>query len=169
MTDFALFLVTPWKLGMYALLAVLLLQRIGGRWPIHKIRTWGAMLASSVTAYFVAPDVGYMPLLPYIMIDFLAAIAVLTRPAGLAQKAIGLIYGVMILYSVRFAISNIAAGEQTLIETANYATFMAACGWCQFVILLVWSANDAGRIIRGRSPWDRRHLAVAGQAGGPNR
>jgi hypothetical protein len=143
---------SPWKLAMIALLPLICAQQ--GRLPVHKLRVWGALFGASVLAWFVTPEVGYAPLLWYIVIDTAAAWIVLARPAGIAQKLIGLLFAAMVL----FHIGVLMRGA----ENANdiYYAFQFSAGWAQFLVLAGWAGNDVGR-----SVWRRFRRAVPVLAG----
>jgi hypothetical protein len=128
-----------WKLAMIALLPLICMQR--GRLPVHKLRVWGALFGASVAAWIVTPAVGHVPLLWYIVIDTAAAWIVLARPAGLAQKLIGLLFAAMVLFHVGVLMRGAANVNDT------YFAFQLSAGWAQLLVLAGWSGNDVGRSV----------------------
>lgn len=155
-----------WFGAMLALLPFMLLQIMDGVWPLHKLRTWAALFCSSVAGYMVVTPHGGVPVLSFIIIDILAGVIVLARPAGLAQRAIGLCYGVMILSHIGYKIALL--WFDGVVSSTSYEAFMIFAGWAQFVILTAWSGWDVGRAILHRSGfvW---HLVNKTQTGGPRR
>lgn len=146
---------TLWKLAMLWLLPLLFVQvASGGGWPFHKLRTWAAVLGSSVAAYLVTPTEGYAPLLAYALIDFSAACIVLVKPAGVAQRAVGLAYVAMILFHCGAGAGGNYSGD------GFYRTFLISAGWFQWAVLLVWSGWDVGRALLAAFGW-RGGVAVA--------
>jgi hypothetical protein len=85
-------------------------------------------------------------MLTYIALDLAAAGVVLVRPAGLAQKAIGFCFAVMVLAHVGVVIASISGS----INTTNYDNLNMRLGWAQFIILLTWSCDDVGKAIYSR-------------------
>ncbi len=124
---------------MLALLPIICLQQ--GRAPVHKVRVWAALFGASVVAWIVTPNVGHVPLLWYIVIDTAAAWIVLVRPAGLAQKLIGLLFAAMVLFHMGVMMQGTANVNET------YFAFQVSAGWAQFLVLAGWSGNDVGRSI----------------------
>ena len=141
-----------WKFAMLTLLPLICVQQ--GRVPTHKLRTWLALFAASIAAHVVTPAVGHVPLLWYIVIDTAAAWIVLARPAGIAQKLIGLLFAAMVLFHVGVLMRGA--------EHANgiYYAFQMSAGWAQFLVLAGWSGNDVGR-----SVWRRLGGGVHSAAG----
>ena len=121
----------------------MLVQRSADGWPVHKLRTWAAMAGSSAAAWAVGYQDLFSMLMAYIIIDFVAGRIVLIMPAGVAQKAIGFGYSVMILYHIGLALALLKGP----VSTSSYDAFMTFAGWSQFAILLVWSGWDVGRAI----------------------
>ncbi len=148
---------------MLVLLVAFLVQGLLDRWPVHKIRTWIALFASSIAALIASHHVadwdGLMR--SYILIDGLAAWVVLIRPAGAAQRAIGLCYFVMILSHIGL----VGASLGGRVDTASYDSLQGALGWAQFAILCLWSAWDVGKAIVHRL-WPDRLVVAPETLGG---
>lgn len=94
-----------------------------------KLRTWGALFAASLAA-MVFPYVGV-----YIAIDLIAGAVVLTRPAGIEQRLIGLLFAGMAIFDIGF----ILGGQN---DPDQYVRFMLILGWAQAAILAIWGAHD---------------------------
>jgi hypothetical protein len=131
-------LLTPWKMFMLGLFVFLLLHRVGGRWPVHKLRTWAALFGTSVAGAVLTPEHGTTPYLAYMALCFVGGWIVLIHPAGIAQRAIGLLFAAMLLFHAGAAFAGHPNGGPA------YWQMMIGAGWLQFAILLVWSFWDAG-------------------------
>lgn len=143
-----------WTVAMLALLVFMLMQRAADGWPVHKLRTWAAMMWSSGLAWgaILVPDATLMHVvLMFIAIDIVAGYIVMIRPAGHAQKAIGLCYMVMIFYHIGVA----AASLYGPVATESYTAFLSATGWAQLAILTLWSGWDVGRACLHRLGFNR--------------
>lgn len=118
---------TDWKMAMMAISPLMLSHQ--------KLRTWGAVIGSSLLA-------SVFPLTPpaYIAIDLLCGLLVLTRPAGTAQRAIGLLFAAMLIVDVGYCISPRADGGLL------YYHVLSALGWLQWGVLAMWGARDAGEL-----------------------
>lgn len=137
-----------WQAFVLSLVPLFLLQRFGMHWPTHKLRVAGILLLASYAGQAVTPQVGYPPILWYAVIDFLSACLVLARPAGAAQKAIGVCFAGMILYHAGIALAVWLFG--TDINYAPYYDFMTRVGWLQFAILAAWGSWDSGGAVYNR-------------------
>ena len=155
-----------WFAAMLAVLLFMLLQRAEGSWPLHKLRTWAALFCSSLAGWFAVSFSGGVPVLSFIIIDILAGVIVLARPAGLAQRAIGLCYGVMILSHIGYKIALLWFNG--VVSSTSYEAFMTFAGWAQLVILTAWSGWDVGRAILHRVGIGRT-LVDKTQTGGASR
>jgi hypothetical protein len=155
-----------WFVAMGAVLLFMLVQKAADGWPAHKLRTWAAMFLSSVAGWIAVGVYGGVPVLSFIIIDILAGVAVLARPAGLAQRAIGLCYGVMILSHIGYKIALLRFDG--VVSSTSYEAFMTFAGWAQLVILTVWSGWDVGRAVLHRVGL-RRAVVDKAQAGGTRR
>lgn len=155
-----------WFAAMGAVLLFMLLQRADGAWPLHKLRTWAALFCSSLAGWVAVSVYGGVPVLSFIIIDILAGVAVLARPAGLAQRAIGLCYGVMILSHIGYKIA--LSWFEGVVSSTSYEAFMTFAGWAQLVILTAWSGWDVGRAVLHRAGFGRTVVDKA-QAGGTRR
>lgn len=134
---------TDWKMAMFALIPLM-----SGR---QKLRTWAAVLMSSILAMLVSgPEA-------YIVIDLICGLAVLTKPAGAAQRAIGLLFAGMLIVDVGYAVSPQLDGGML------YYRVLSALGWLQWAILAAWGLYDVRQAIARRLGPPRR--ALADQAG----
>ncbi len=122
---------TPWKAAMLLILPLM------GRAP--KLRAWIAVMGSSVLAWL-------LPLSPemYLAIDLACGALVLAKPAGIPQKAIGLVFANMALIDAGYIVSPQAD------HGILYYWIMLVLGWVQFAILATWGAYDAGTYIARR-------------------
>lgn len=132
---------SEWKIAMLCLLPLM----FGGAKP----RTWGAVMGSSVMAMF-------LPMLPaaYLVIDIACGGLVLVRPAGTAQRAIGLLFSFMAIIDLGYLLSPQLA-------PLTYYWTLSVLGWGQFAILACWGAYDTGKAIVLRYG-PRRHLLAVG-------
>lgn len=131
---------TPWKAAM------LLLLPLVHRAP--KLRAWLAVFASSILAFL-------FPLSPeaYLAIDIACGALVLAKPAGIPQKAIGMVFAFMAIIDVGYLISP------QLDRGILYYWVMVTLGWAQFAILAAWGSYDAGTYLLGRLGPRRRSVA----------
>lgn len=128
-----------------AMFAVVPLMRGGAQW-----RTWLALTGASVLAWLF-PFVG-----AFIAIDAAAGALVSRRPAGLAQRAIALLFVGMLCFEVGFILSPGMNGD--VVRSAGIAL-----GWAQWLLLLTWGLHDfLGRTYR--TDRDRRDAALARQS-----
>lgn len=154
-----------WFAAMSALLVFMLVQKAADGWPLHKLRTWAALMCASLLGWASVAAFGGIPVAAFIVIDILAGVAVLARPAGIAQKAIGLCFAVMILHHLGLKIAMLFFG---VVDTASYHASINFAGWVQFGILLAWSGWDVGRAILhrlgfGRAVVDNKAAAGTGR------
>jgi hypothetical protein len=137
-----------WPLAMLALLPLILLQRSCGAWPVHKLRTWAALLGSSAAAWFFAYLIAdsYAPMwlygIAFALFDLVAFRIITRRPAGVAQHYIGVICMLMFASSIGFSAACFwFRGD---VDTLQYERILHLSGWGQFAILLAWSIVDVG-------------------------
>lgn len=114
----------PWFLSLAALFLLSLTSR-------QKTRTWAAIAIGSVLAWFLPP----VSVAGYLVLDTLSAALVLRKPAGLTQRAIGLLFAIMILVHAGFAISDQRGWSL-------YYSLQEAVGWLQLSCLFAWGAYD---------------------------
>jgi hypothetical protein len=136
---------SAWVQAMLCIAPLLLASSISGAgWRIWwqqtepKVRCWLAMTCASFAAYALLPVEGHMPFLAYVCIDFLAGMAVLASPSGIASRAIGGLFLLMVMIDA-------VAGYQGSGGTGNYHTAMLFLGWAMWAILMGWGAHDAGK------------------------
>lgn len=132
---------TPWKLAMIVIAPLM--------HKAPKLRAWLAVFASSVLAWLFALKPEY-----YLAIDVACGALVLAKPAGVAQKAIGLIFANMALIDAGYIVSPQA--DQGIL----YYWLMLILGWVQFAILAAWGAYDAGSYLARRFGPRRRPVAA---------
>ena len=112
----------------------------------RHFRVWGVMMVAWIAGVLAVSWTGDdSPILAWIIIDIIAAFAVLSRPCGIAQKLIGCTFALMISWHVGFVLAD--HGDVIL-----YTTFQGVLGWAQWAILMLWGIGDAGKAI-GIHPW----------------
>lgn len=135
---------SDWKLAMLLILPFMVWQA-----KFAMVRTWAALMANSLLA-------GLFPFVAaYIFIDGIAAWAVLRRPMGLAQRAIGLLFAGMVLTHVGFLLSPQASG------LLHWQVNMLI-GWLQFGCLFAWGAFNVVEFVAGRMRSGARALDRTG-------
>ena len=113
----------------WAMLAVfpLMLHRV-------RLRIWLIVAGASLAAALLpVMAVGW-----YIMVDFTAGALILRKPVGCAQRAVGALFAMMLLYSVGYILASNNAGADL------YLTAQDFLGWLQWGCLLAWGAHDVG-------------------------
>lgn len=122
------------------------------------LRTWAAVLGASIAAAFVpvlptvaTPSIAYT-LGAYMVIDTLAALIVLGSPKGLAQRAIGLLSGMMVMTHTGMLIAVLRGSA---VSTTMYFQANLLAGWLQLFCLAAWGGVSVGYYIAGRF-WRRR-------------
>jgi hypothetical protein len=151
-----------WPVAMMGILLLFGVQWLVDRahFPSRKLRTWAALFGAWLAGAAAVEWTGdFTPELEWILTDAIAAIIVIVRPAGMVQKAIGLLFAGMVAAHVGHALGG--HGE------ALYLALNAHIGWVQWVLLLVWSAGDVGSRVYNRT-WRRRAVAdplALGRAG----
>lgn len=120
-------LASDWKLAMLALLLFLLFDSKGAMGPKHRV--WTAMFGASLAALYVPFASGFL------VIDLLAGALVLKRPAGVAQRCIGLLFAGMAVFDIGYIIGGAQSPGQ-------FVQFLSLVGWLQFTILLLWGLYD---------------------------
>lgn len=106
----------------------------------QKVRVWLAMMSGSIAAVIageLAPT-GTHQLGAYVAIDIIVAGLILRHPRGLAQKTIGGLSGVMVLFGTGYLVSVLMGGNNPLL----YGQVMVALSWLRFGILASWGAGD---------------------------
>lgn len=121
---------------MLMLLPLMAESRVVQTWRsllhFQKPRAWLAVFLSSILAWC-------FPLSPeaYLAIDLFCGGLVIARPAGVPQKAIGLIFSMMALIDAGYIVSPQADHGML------YYRVMVILGWTQFGILAAWGSYDA--------------------------
>ena len=142
-------LVSDWKLAMLALLLFLLIDSKGAMGPKHRV--WLAMFGASLASLYVPFPWGYLA------IALVAGALVLKRPAGVAQRCIGLLFAGMAVFDIGY----VAGGAQS---PGQFVQFMSLIGWLQFTILLLWGLHDRwGLDIRRAWAGGRVHAPPVGR------
>lgn len=121
---------TEWKLAM-----LMIAPFMRGH---EMLRTWLAMFGTSIGALLVQDVVAY------IAIDAVCAAIVMARPSGLAQKAIGALFILMVMFDLGFFLSPRA-------DWGMFANSLSVVGWVQWAILGVWAGHDVWGYYRGWS------------------
>lgn len=101
-----------------------------------RLRTWAALSLSSLAGLLLPP----VSVEAYIVVDLLAAALVLRRPAGCAQKVIGLLFAWMVTFHCGFIVS----GQH---DWVSYYDRQAAIGWAQLACLAAWGLRDVGHTL----------------------
>jgi hypothetical protein len=96
----------------------------------EMLRTWVAMFGASIGALLVQDVVAY------IAMDAICAAIVMARPSGLAQKAIGALFVLMVMFDLGFFLSPRA-------DWGLFASSLSLVGWTQWAILGAWAGHDA--------------------------
>lgn len=136
---------TTWKLAMLGLLPLM-----GQR---ARLRTWVAMMGASIAAWLVTGPYAYLA------IDILGAAIVLARPAGVAQRAIGAMFGIMCFFHLGFIVGG---GH----DVSTYIASNRLVGWAQWAVLLSWGGYDVLRPYRHRLRPRRHQVDRRAGAGG---
>jgi hypothetical protein len=113
--------VTAWKAAM-----LMLLPFLRGR---QKLRVWLALIGASVASHFIND------LFAFILIDGLAAYAILRKPAGLAQKLIGALFLCMMMLDLGFL-------RSPQYDWGLFYQISSTLGWAQLLILGAWTGHD---------------------------
>lgn len=137
---------TEWKLAMLAT-APFMTKR-------PMLRTWLALMGASLAAQFVGP----MAVTAYIVIDGIAGLVTISRPAGLAQKTIGALFALMVLFHIGY-LWGAHPGSSHIYWQAN-----VTIGWAQWLCLAAWGLWDAGKAVILRH-WPLGGSQVADGAG----
>lgn len=131
----------PWHWAMLALLPLLL--------GPHRLRTWAALMGASVAAHLLPA----MSVEWYIAIDAVAGTVVMRHPVGCAQRAIGALFALMVLYSVGFMVADNPAGASVYLDAHTIT------GWVQWGCLAAWGLHDGGKALFDRARRARSLLA----------
>lgn len=102
-------------------------------WRRDQWRTWAALMGASSMS-FVAGGATWANL----AIDIVAGSLVLARPAGVEQRAIGLIFSAMAIMDLGYSLSAQLDGG------LRYWWWQSALGWVQWCILAAWGAHGLG-------------------------
>jgi len=130
----------PWHWAML-MLVPLILDKVRGR-------VWAVLVLGSIASHVLAFDPK-----AYLAIDLVCGYLVLRKPAGLAQKAIGLLFAGMAIIDIGYIFSPQADEGMLLYQV------LTAIGWLQFAIMAVWGSHDAGTAFARRVWPHRRSLA----------
>lgn len=114
----------------------------------HRLRAWLSVMASSLLALLVP----HLSPVAYFGIDMLCGAMVLARPAGCAQRAIGMLFACMAVFDIAYWVSpQIDRGEL-------YYWGLMSLGWAQWTILAVWGFYDTGKVIARRAGFSGRQV-----------
>lgn len=130
---------------------VLMLAMFVGMDKCPMMRTWAALFLSGCAGLFIPPDwIG-----AYMLVDLTAGYIVVRRPAGVAQKSIGAIFVMMVIFHIGF-MTAMALGRA--VDGHVYGVINRGAGWLQLLCLMGWglwnameSAVDRYRAFRGRA------------------
>lgn len=114
-----------------------------------RLRIWLIVAGASLAAALLP----VMAVEWYIVVDLAAGVMILRRPIGCAQRIIGALFAMMMLYSVGYILAGNKAGADL------YLTAQDILGWLQWGCLLVWGAHDVGEAVTERVRAIRRLLA----------
>ena len=117
---------SEWQIAMLCIVPLM--------WSADKARTWMVLVAAGLAGQLYWSP-GW-----FLTIDLLAASAVLARPRGLAQRAIGLLFAAMAIFDIGFLLSAQYGDGQ-------YTASLAFLGWMQWGILLLWGFADGRRSV----------------------
>lgn len=145
---FQLWLADPWVLVMVAALPLMWPQRYEGklRWP--KLRTWAALVLSSLVAWAVTPATGDVPVREYALICLIGAFIVITRPAGQAQYAIGVLFMLMFGWNFGLLAGHLFGLNEWASGTSDVGYHLSLfAGWMQAALIFSWGAVDGGKAV----------------------
>ena len=137
---------SDWKIAMVCLLPLLAAGSHKWVWGISVpwgplARTWLAMFAAA----FVGGLFPYDSVRTFAVIDFVAAVVILTSPRVEAQRLVGFIFGGMVFAHAGFY-SSIAGQLQPGPEGfLGYAILQRLLGWAEYVALLAGGIYEAER------------------------
>lgn len=152
-----------WALAMVGCFVLMLMQRTTSHWPMNKLRVWLVIMMSWLLGMWAVDATGNpSPIALWMAIDFAAAVFVLHlfRPVGFAQKLIGCLYTLMVVWHFVYA-----AGDQE--QPQLYFAFQIIVGWVQWGVLMIWSTGDVGKAIALRLGVNR-HIDIAANDFGAN-
>jgi hypothetical protein len=134
---------TNWQISMLCLAVFIGAHFYWKLRPWHRVRTWLALAFAGVMGHVADYYLGSTEWLmaSFILIDLAAAAVVLIRPAGVAQKAIGFGFAVMVLAHIGVLVATISGPINGII----YDDLNVRLGWAQFLCLLLWSCDDVGK------------------------
>jgi len=131
----------PWHWAMLALLPFM--------GDSHRLRTWAALMGASVAPHLLP----VMSVEWYVVIDAVAGTLVLRRPTGCAQRAIGALFALMVVYSVGYMLADNPAGASVYLDAHTIT------GWAQWGCLAGWGLYNGGKALYDRGRAARRLLA----------
>lgn len=152
-----------WALAMVGCFVLMLMQRTTSHWPMNKLRVWLVIMMSWLLGMWAVDATGNQdPIALWMAIDFAAAVFVLHlfKPVGFAQKLIGCLYTLMVVWHFVYA-----AGDRE--QPQLYFAFQIIVGWVQWGVLMIWSTGDVGKAIALRLGVNR-HLDIATNDFGAN-
>ena len=128
---------TAWHFAMLGIIPLM-----GSR---QRMRCWVTMLAASAAAWLI----GAAAPIPYMFIDLVGGLVILTRPYGIGQRAIGMVFAMMAIFDAGYLLSPQVDNGQLYTEALTFL------GWVQFSILTIWGLHDVGKALFSpvRSHW----------------
>lgn len=133
---------SDWKIAMVCLLPLLAVGSPLRLWGVHipwgkRGRTWLILFGAAVIGGFFSAG----NIMAFAAIDAVSAWLVLKHPRGESQKAIGLIFVMMLCVHIGFYVAcRMQPGPH---DVEGYAAFNRLLGWLQWAFLLSWGATSA--------------------------
>jgi hypothetical protein len=102
-----------------------------------KGKTWLVLFSAALAGMLFSADA----IMAFLAIDALGAFFVLQRPRGEAQRAIGILFIMMMFLHLGFyAACRLQPGPHDL---TGYVSFNRLLGWLQWAFLAAWGVGDA--------------------------
>lgn len=143
---------SDWKIAMVCLLPLLAVGSPVSLWGVRlpsgmKGKTWLVLFSASLAGMLFDASA----IMAFLAIDALGAFFVLQRPRGETQRAIGILFIMMMFLHLGFyAACRLQPGPHDL---TGYANFNRLLGWLQWACLAFWGVGDAlVRLVMDRGP-----------------
>lgn len=133
---------SDWKIAMVCLLPLLAVGSPFNLWGIRlpwgrKGWTWLVLFSAAIAAGMFPGD----SILPFMAIDATAAFLVLQRPRGETQRAVGILFIMMLFLHLGFYLAcRLQPGPH---DFNGYAYANRLLGWLQWASLTSWGVGDA--------------------------
>jgi hypothetical protein len=134
--------VSDWKIAMVCLLPLLAIGSPVSIWGVRlpsgmKGKTWLVLFSAALAGSLFSADA----IMAFLAIDALAAFFVLQRPRGETQRAIGIVFIMMMFLHLGFyAACRLQPGPHDL---TRYVEWERGLGWLQWACLAFWGVGDA--------------------------